>query len=367
MGTGSSIEAARRQGEPPRRVLIVANGSSGTGHCHRLLPDLEARLSTGLDGCGAKVEARIVFDHPQARVVARDFAKSSHAPSAIIAAGGGGTLRAVVEGVWDAASGEGLEAPARVAVGALRLGSGNVVAKQFGVPLDPLEAVAGLAASLRRCCAIPCAVMRCHVGKPGGKVNVRYGVAMCGLGQFGRTSGDLARWHRRLPRMRRFLARRWGIEDLNHLEYSAAFAARACWAAIRPATCERVELRVNDHTQRLRILAGVVMNLPIHELPFDPGVRIEEPALSFHYLAAMSPPASLGMLTPSRLAARATSIKLGRNDRLEIQFLDSEPVEFFLDEDPELAYGGITVEVAGLMPFIPCPEYFNHHREGGKP
>jgi len=367
MGAGSSTELGRQQGEPPRQVLIVANGSSGTGQCRRMLPDLEARLRAGLDGCGVTVEARIVFDHPQARSVARDFAKSSQAPSAILAAGGGGTLRAVIEGVWDAASGDGVEAPARVAVAALRLGSGNVLAKQFGVPLDPLHGVAGIAASLRLGRTAPCSVMRCRVGKPGGRVDIRYGAAMCGLGQFGRTSGDLARWHRRLPRMRRFLARQWGIENLNHLEYSAAFATRACWAAIRPATCEQLELRVNGHTQRLRILAGVVMNLPIHELPFDPGVRIEEPALSLHYVAAMSPPASFGMLTPSRLAASATRMKLGRDDCLEVRFLDSEPVEFFLDEDPELAYGGIAVEVAGLMPFIPCPEYFKHAREGGKP
>jgi len=106
------------------------------------------------------------------------------------------------------------------------------------------------------------------------------------------------------------------------------------------------------------MLAGVVMNFPMQMLPFASGVQIEEPALSFHYIPALSPPASLGMLTPRRLVKRLRSMKLGRDDCLEIRFLDAEPVEFFLDEDPEVAYGGITIEVAGLFQFIPCPEYF---------
>jgi diacylglycerol kinase family enzyme len=132
MSESSSIAEGKIRIEPVRHVLIVANRSSGTGHPARLFADLEARLIAGLDGRGVRVETRIVSDHPQGRTVAKEFAESSRAPSAIIAGGGGGTLRAVIQGVCDAVGEQRLEAPERVAVGALRLGSGNVVAKQYG-------------------------------------------------------------------------------------------------------------------------------------------------------------------------------------------------------------------------------------------
>jgi diacylglycerol kinase family enzyme len=367
MSEVSSIAEVKIQAEPVRHVLIVANRCSGTGQPAHLFADLETRLIAGLDGCETRVETCIVSDHAQARTVAREFAESSRAPSAIIAAGGGGTLRAVIEGVWDGVGEQRLEAPERVEVGALRLGSGNVVAKQFGVPLDPLEAVGGLAASLRLGRTAPCSVMRCRIGKAGGKFDVRYGVTMCGLGQFGRTSGDLARWHRRLPRLRRFIAGRWGIENLNDLEYATAMMARTCWAALWPRACDQVELCVQGRTQRLRLLAGVVMNLPIKMLPFDPGVQIEEPALSFHYVPAVSPRASLGMLAPRRLATKVRSMRVACGEWLQVWFLDPGPVGFFLDEDPDLAFGGVSVEVAGLLPFIPCPEYFSRNKDGDNP
>ena len=34
-----------------------------------------------------------------------------------------------------------------------------------------------------------------------------------------------------------------------------------------------------------------------------------------------------------------------------------DSVEFFLDEDPERAYGGLTLEVAGTLAFVPGAAY----------
>src|SRR2546422_519398 len=70
----------------------------------------------------------------------------------------------------------------------------------------------------------PCAVLRCRFGTADGGEEVRHAVTMCGLGQFGRASGDLARWHRLLGWRRQALVNVAGIERVNDLEYVAAAA-----------------------------------------------------------------------------------------------------------------------------------------------
>src|SRR5690242_20850313 len=55
---------------------------------------------------------------------------------------GGGTLRAVVEGACDGSA--GLPCIDRLRIGALRMGSGNVVARQLGMPVDPIAGMRDL-------------------------------------------------------------------------------------------------------------------------------------------------------------------------------------------------------------------------------
>src|SRR5512139_3314816 len=114
------------------RVLLLANETSGTGRAARLVPRLRAILEGALGP--DRVETVTVADHAAARRVAQDFAARTPGSCAIVVGGGNGTLRAAVEGI--AAALEGPGDPDRVAVAALRLGSGNVFARQFGVPAD---------------------------------------------------------------------------------------------------------------------------------------------------------------------------------------------------------------------------------------
>src|SRR6516225_9963645 len=56
---------------------------------------------------------------------------------------------------------------------------------------------------------------------------------------------------------------------------------------------------------------------------------------------------------PGRLVKQSYAIHSGPKDRAELRILDRDTVELFLDEDPELAYRGLTVEVAGTRAFVP--------------
>jgi hypothetical protein len=340
-----------------QRVLVLMNRSSGAGHDAGLAGRLQARLAEAL-GSHIPLQSEVVSGHEQARTCARSFLDISQTPAAIIVGGGGGTLRAVVQAICETSATSGLPGADRVRVATLRMGSGNVVAKQFGVPLDPMEAMAGIAANLRAGRTVPCCVLRCQVGRAGGGCETRYAVAMCGLGQFGRTPGDLACWHRRLPALRRFAVRLLGIELLNNMEYGLAMFLRSLWCAVQPSACEAIEYQVRGRTESMRLLAGVVLNFPVAALPFDPGVRIEQPALSLHLIPYPGRFKSVWLvLAPWRLTRGIQPVRIEVGDCAEIRFTDCRPVEFFLDEDPEWAHGGIRIEVAGTLACVPGPSY----------
>jgi Diacylglycerol kinase catalytic domain len=318
------------------RVLLLFNRASGTGHSKPLFSGLEKAFRDGAGG-GCEISTATLQSHPAARRLTREFLCASDGGSVVIAGGGGGTLRAVVEGICDD-SPSSLPGRDRVRVGALRLGSGNVVAKRLGVPLDPIQGAHALGASMRSGRTASCAVLRCRFGTADGADDVRHAVTMCGLGQFGRTPGDLVRWHHFLGRRRQLLVRAAGIERVNDVEYAVASAGRFAASLAFPRLCEKVEVSLNGRRRTLRLLAGVVMNLPIRGIPFDPGVDIGDAAAGVRLLPVPGLP---------------ISARLDRRHSLRLRLLDRDSVEFFLDEDPERAYRELTVEVAGTLAFLP--------------
>lgn len=284
-------------------------------------------------GSSLDIDKAIVVDHPGARSAAFRFVKAGARPALVVAAGGGGTLRAVVEGVMDAfpSAPPGAEV---VRLAALRMGSGNVIARGLGIPTDPIEAARqvgqGLAGNVTR----PCGVLRCSHGLPGGGTAVRYAVTMCGLGQWGRVPGDIARWRARHATGRRRAASWMGLERVNAVEYVAFGAARMLAGTVAASRCDRVEI---DGSGDMRLLAAVALNLPLPPLP-NPGVSMGDEAVGLTVLPR------LGRPSRRRLARGAT---------FALRLLEPESVEFFLDEDPEQASGWIRLEVAGLLAFIP--------------
>ena len=312
--------------------LLILNRSSGTGHPAQIVEALGSALRSG-HGSPFDLETVVVDGHPEARSLAAQFVEFASRPSLLVAAGGGGTLRAVVEGVMDSFP---ISPPPGDAVrlAALRMGSGNVVARELGIPKDPVEAARqvgeGFASGLVR----PCAVLRCSFGLPDGGTSVRHAVTMCGLGQWGRVPGDIARWRLRHARGRARAASWVGLERVNALEYVAFGAGRMVAGTVLASRCEMVEI---DGARKLRLLAAVAMNLPVPPLP-NPGVALGDEAV--------------GLTVVPRLG-RPLRRRLVRGDVFAVRLLDPDSVEFFLDEDPERATGWLRLEVAGLLAFVP--------------
>jgi len=309
----------------------MINRNAGTGQDGSVVERLSSVFKQDLVGL-SEVKVELVNDHAEARTRAAGFMSESEAPALVVAGGGGGTLRAVIEGIYDTRATE------RVRVGALRMGSGNVLAKQFGVPGDPVAGLQGLLTNLKAGRTVPCCVMRCETWTSSGESKIHHAVTLGGLGQFGRIPSDLVRWHGRFPAVHKVAARTFGVEKLTNVEYALAFLIRYLFCVLFPIGAETVEVR----GERFRLLSGVVMNFPIAALPFKPGVTVKDEILSIYMIP---------------LNGHTRIVRIEKNQPLDIRFVDRDKVELFLDEDPVTTYKQLRLEVAGSVAFVPGPDY----------
>src|SRR6185369_13717768 len=102
-----------------QRALLIINRTAGVGQDEACVAQLSSLFKSELYEL-PEVQVELVDNHPDARVCAARFSAASQVPALIVAGGGGGTLRAVIEGIYDSRN-------AAVCVGALRLGSGNLL------------------------------------------------------------------------------------------------------------------------------------------------------------------------------------------------------------------------------------------------
>jgi diacylglycerol kinase family enzyme len=345
---------------PVQRALLIINRTAGTGQGEVIAGKLASIFKEDLSVL-KQLQVELVSDHASARACAFEFLRESEAPAVIIAGGGGGTLRAVIEGICSAHGSRPLPGPERVRVGALRLGSGNIVARQFGVPRDPVAGLRGLLANLKTARTVGCCVMRCEVWNSAGNSEFHYGVTLAGLGQFGRIPSDLARWHSASPEFHKGAARLFGVERLTNLEYAVALLIRSVSCMLFPNSAETVDIHFQNQNERLRLFSGLVMNFPISALPFKPNVRVEDEAVVVYMIPLRGRlSALLQLLNPDPRCFR-----LERSQPLNIQLVDRDCIEFFLDEDSLSTYGRLSIDVAGSIAFVPGPDYQPTAGQGG--
>jgi len=338
---------------PVNRALLIINRTAGVGN-DIVAEKLRSMFEGSLSG-RAEVKVELVSDHQTACDCATDFMRSSDEPSVIIAGGGGGTLRAVIEGICGECASDPLPGPERVRVGALRMGSGNVLAKRFGAPRDPIAGLQGLLKNLGTGHTVPCCVMRCEVWNRDGHSEIHHAATMAGLGQFGRVPSDLARWHGRLSRVHKKAARLFGVERLTNFEYALSLFIRSVACVLSTKSAEAVEIHYNGKPEHMRLLFGVAMSFPIRALPFRP--KPEPESVSVYLIPHAGKLSPFLQMFPQSLATGARCIKLGKDRGLEIRFTDRDCISFFLDEDTIATFGRLSLGVAGSIAFVPGPNY----------
>ena len=331
-------------------ILLTINAAAGTGNTLALGRNLAEILRKRL-GDEYHVKLHRAEGHEAIRNSAWAFARRHPEDAVIIAGGGGGTLRAVIEGV-------GIEKPIKnLRLGALRMGSGNVIARQLGMANDPVEGVEELAAQLLRKAVAQCCVIGCDLLNDNKPTRTVYGATLGGFGLFGRVPQALEEYHADHPKLHRFTAKSVGIERLTNVEYGLCLAGLCSRAAWNPQTLPEIEVKQGNHTESFRMLAGALMNFPLGALPFQPGLKVEDLALSLHLIPYHSRLQALSLVPRAKaLAKEARIFRITDDTPVTLRVVNGERMPFFIDEDP-LEAAQLTLRVAGSLPFIPGKNY----------
>ncbi len=324
------------------------NEASGAGHG----PETVARIEKVLEDAFGGVHTIVVRDHPSAAARARDIAHEWKGPAVLFVGGGGGTLRGVIEGIAEAEEGGGLPGPDRLLLAPLRMGSGNLLAKKLGVPKDPVEACSRLVFAVRAGRIRHCPIGAYEFELEDGTTQTRYAASLAGFGQLGRVPGDLERWHRSFPGLRRAFARVFGLERWNDFEYAAATLRRAVGSALAPRSVEEVCVLSVDGEERMRLLAGVVLAFDVPALPFA-GPGGEGGKLSAWFVPYRGRFQAITLvLAPRRHARSAIGCEIEPGRPLSVTVTDRDRVEMFLDEDPVWLHRRLEVRIAGTLAFV---------------
>ena len=326
-------------------ILLAINAAAGTGNTLALGRNLAEILRKRL-GHEHHIKLHRANGHEAIQNSAWAFSHRHPEDAVIIAGGGGGTLRAVIEGV-------AIEKPNQnLRLGALRMGSGNVIARQLGMSKDPMEGVEDLAAQLLRKAVVECCVIGCDLDQGTNPTSTVYGATLGGFGLFGRVPQALETYHTNHPHLHHFTAKSVGIERLTNVEYGLCLAGLCSRAAWNPQTLPEIEVQQGDHTESFRVLAGALMNFPLGALPFRPGLAVEDPALSLHLIPYRSRLQALSLVPRAKaLAKEAKIFRITADTPVTLRVANGEGMPFFIDEDP-LEAAQLTLRMAGTLPFI---------------
>ena len=332
-------------------VLLMVNQPSGNS---RTIEEIE-RLQNAFHRAFAPIPWRnfaITTRHDEVVGLTRSFLNLSPGPWLLLSGGGGGTNRAVVQGALTEVK-KGTVCSDDVQISTLRLGSGNLLPRQFGLPREPSLAMQGIANDLFAGRHSPCCVYRCIFHEPDGQTRDFYGLTMAGVGQFARVPNDIKQWRNKHVSLMQWASQRVPLEGINTFQYVAFSLVRAAKCIIQPRRAELIEVRQNECSDRFRLFSGILVNFDFPQLPFQGGCAVDEPRL----VLGLIPQAGRGQTISTLLSwphldghIRKYEITPGRP--IEIRFLGNGGTTVALDEDTFLAPKRISFEVATCLRFV---------------
>jgi len=335
----------------PESAFLVVNRPSGRGRSAEDIGRLRAAFEDCFHWIGNRTFA-IAEGHDEVAILTRELLATAKGPCFLLSGGGGGTNRALVQGFLEEVE-SGTVCIEDVLISSLRLGSGNLIPKYFGMPRDPLEGMRCISANLDAGQARPCCVYRCTLHYPNGVTQQHYGLTMGGLGQFARVPNDIKRWRDRHSRLMRRASHVMPLEAINTLQYIAFSVLRAIRCIARPECAERVEIRQGHRRDRFRLFAAILLNFDFPQLPFHGGCGIGEPRLALPCISCEGRGPILRTLLDWRnLDRRIRKYEITPEAPIEIEFLDDSQTTLALDEDTFAAPARIGFEVAGLIRFV---------------
>jgi diacylglycerol kinase family enzyme len=331
-------------------VLLVIHQKSGTGHDAAQVAALQHTLLTHWDGARSLVVAR---NHAEVASTVTQFLRLHPGRVLVVAGGGSGTLRNVVNAVVE--DGSPLDGTGRVSISALRMGSGNLAARWFDVPKDSNQALCSILANAAAHTWRPCKILRLSSEDGAGNPWTQHATGMVGCGILGRVPSDVKSIKRNLPWMHQAAAAMAGLENVNRAEYAGAFVARTLRSFVRPRRLERVRVVQRGEARSFRLVAGAAMTGPVPgmELPNSPSVDSAEAGIHFLPLGHGSAPGALAGALDASTMEHLEQLRLTPGFGVDVELLDRNHAEVFADEDPFTAHRHFLVELAGFLPFVP--------------
>lgn len=263
----------------PHAALFVINHRSGVGRTSGTI----ARLKTAFHRAFHAIPQReIVVAENHTEIVARTrtflIEQGEQHPCFLLAGGGSGTLRAIIQGAMEAIA-LGAVLSEHLLFSALPMGSTNPLPHHFGIPSDPLQAIPALATALISHRTSPCYIYRCTLRSTDGTKRQLYGATQSGLGQFGRAPAAMSRWKASYTHLLQAAMRIMPPETITTGHYLLSSVLQALRCIIHPHHTELVEFQQVGHTSRIRMLAAMLLNFDLPYFPFQSGCTPEEPRM----------------------------------------------------------------------------------------
>lgn len=219
------------------KALLVHNPSAGS---RSDLAAVEAALGA-LKACGWQAEAQQTEGVGDGTRIARQAAQASY--DAVVALGGDGTVNEVLNGILDS----------NTSLGVLPFGTGNVWAKELGLPLNDIAAAARLQAGA------PTTLV--DVGQVRGtNFGPRAFLLWCGVGFDAHITAEIE--------PQRALKRRLGPLMFMLVGARAAFTFRG----------QRARVEIDGRMRRTRVLLALVSNAQLYGglVRISPGAKIDD-------------------------------------------------------------------------------------------
>ena len=333
-------------------VLLIVNRPSGTGRSAADLDKLRQAFETHFAPANARV-FQVTEGHESVLQITREFLRANPGPHCLLAGGGGGTTRAVINGLLAECT-PGSAGLAAARVGVLRLGSGNLIAKRLGMPADPVAGVRLLAEGLSAGRVQTGWAYRCTFHLPDGEQRLEHGLALGSLGQFARVPAEVEHWKKTHLELMRKATRLVPLEAITNAQYGLVSLRHAIGVAVQPGWAERIEVRQSGRVDQLRLLAGVLVHFDLPQIPVRTGCRLDEPRLTLGLLPFDSRRQLLGALGHWRdLAGSLRQYSITPEAPLEVRYVGPEMATVALDEDTiTSAARRLTWEVVGPLGFI---------------
>lgn len=337
---------------PVQSVLLIVNRPAGTGRSAADLDGLRQAFEAGFASIPQRV-FQVTDDHAAVLRLTREFVNTNPGPHCLLAGGGGGTTRALINGLLSARA-PGTPGLGAARVGVLRLGSGNLIAKRLGMPADPFVGLRVLAEGLCAGRVQPGWAYRCTFDLPDGSQQVEHGLALGSLGQFARVPAEVERWKQTHLGLVRWATRFVPLEVITNGQYALFSLMRALAVILQPGRAEPIEIRQGGRSERLRLLAGVLLVFDLPQIPVRAAGQFGEPRLTLGLLPLESRRQLLAALWHWRnFGGRLRKYAITPEAALEMRYLGPDLVTVALDEDTiTTAARRLTWEVVGPLTFI---------------